>query len=125
MPTGRVSAGRELAAKRCRESPKGNSTDCIFIGRQVVTDVLTTEARAAGRSRKRLVLLPPAPAPELVRVEVTDRLRNVCDLREDCIFQLRSVRDERVERTDTSHRSVEILKQLISDAGSQLCAVTK
>jgi len=104
----------------CRESRKRTVQSVFLLGVKLLRmcERQGQEQQAGAGHASFFLRLPPAPAPELVRVEVADRLRNVCDLREDCIFQLRRVRDERVERTDTSHGSVEILKQLISDAGS-------
>ena len=46
-------------------------------------------------------------------------------MRKYCIFELRRVRDERVERANALHGRVEILEQLSSDTCGDLRAVTK
>src|SRR4051812_36010751 len=61
---------------------------------------------------------------ELIRMQLVDSLKHIRALRQDYVFQLRSVGDEGVERADASYGSVEIFKQFVRDARCDLCAVT-
>ena len=59
----------------------------------------------------------------LVPRELEDGAVNVVDLRQDRVFELRCVADLRVERGYASNRAVEVLEQLVGDAGRDLSSV--
>src|SRR5690349_862368 len=60
-----------------------------------------------------------------VRFDLEYSFCNVGNLRKYCIFELRHVRDERVERAHALHRSVEIFEELVCNARGDLRAVPK
>src|ERR1043165_2953360 len=57
-----------------------------------------------------------------VSVQLRDGAVYVLDLREDCVFELRSVGDEGVERGDATHGRVQVFKKLFGDARGKLRA---
>ena len=61
----------------------------------------------------------------LVCLEFSYCFCNVSRLRKYCVFELRRVRHEGVERADAFHRRIEILEQLSGNARGDLRAVTK
>ena len=53
-------------------------------------------------------------------MKFTNCLRHVRCLREDRVFELRRVGDEGIERCDAAYGSVEMLEQLVGNAGCDL-----
>lgn len=59
----------------------------------------------------------------LIRLQLGYSFRHVGRLRKDCIFELRSISDEGVERANAANRRIEIEEKFVSDAGGNLSAV--
>ena len=62
------------------------------------------------------------PRPPLVPTDVPDGVQHVVGLRKDFLLEVRGVRHRTVEGRDPTDRRVEMVEELVSDAGGNLRA---